>query len=147
MKRAFWVTVLAVAIGTGAVGADKSVEDKLKQLEQEWAQAGVKGDTSVLERIEANDFVFTDPAGVVGDKAKDISDLKTGQFKAAAIDLDDVKVRVFGKVAIVTGRTTIRDGKYQGQDISGQYRFTDVWMNRGNQWQVIASQGTQIMKK
>jgi ketosteroid isomerase-like protein len=146
MKSVFCFLIFTVAAATALAGADKAVEEKLKKLEQEWAQAGVKGDVSVYERIEANDFVFTDPAGEVGDKAKDLAELKAGQFKAEAIDLDDLKVRVFGKTAIITGRTTIKGGAYKGQDISGQYRFTDVWMNRGGQWQAVSSQATQIKK-
>ncbi len=118
--------------------------EKIKQFEKEWAQATVTGDASVLERFEANDYSFTDPAGVTGDKAKDISELKTKVFSAQAIDLEDMSVRVYGTVAVVTGKTTIKGGKYKGEDISGQYRFTDVWANRAGHWQVVASQATQI---
>jgi len=152
MKLTLYVMILAVAAGICVPAADKpktkpGVEEKIKQLEQEWAQAGVKRDTSVYERIEADDFVFTDPEGVVGDKAKDLSELKAGEFTAEAIDLDDMKVRVFGNAAVVTGRTTIKGGKYKGKDISGQYRFTDVWVNRGGRWQAVASQATVLAKQ
>ena len=138
---------LAFCCTVALAAADKSgVEDKLKQLEQEWAQAGVKGDAAAYERLEADDFMFTDPEGHTNGKAQDLSDLKGKVFTAQGMDLDDLKVRVLGTAAVITGRTTIKGGKYKDQDISGQYRFTDVWANRGGHWQVVASQATQIKK-
>ncbi|MGI8960590.1 MAG: nuclear transport factor 2 family protein [Bryobacteraceae bacterium] len=132
------------AFGTNQARAESNVEDKVKQLEQEWAEAGVKRDTAVYDRLEADDFVSTDPAGHVGGKSRDLSDLKSGNFTAQTMKVDDMKVQVHGNVAVVIGRTTISGGKYGGQDISGEYRFTDVWVNHAGRWQVVASQGTQV---
>jgi len=123
---------------------ESGVEDKVKQLEQAWAEAGVKRDTAVYDRLEASDFVSTDPAGHVGGKERDLSDLKSGKFTAESMKVGDMKVQVYGNVAVVTGRNMIAGGKYGGQDISGEYRFTDVWVSRGGGWQVVASQATQV---
>ena len=55
-----------------------------------------------------------------------------------------MKVRVFGNAAVVTGRTTIKGGKYKGKDISGQYRFTDTWVKRNGHWLCVASANTRV---
>jgi ketosteroid isomerase-like protein len=34
----------------------------------------------------------------------------------------------------------------KGQDVSGEYRFTHVWVKRNDHWQVVASQVTRIAK-
>ena len=139
------LVALVGSAGRVTQAADKGgTEQTLQQLEKDWAQAFVKFDAASVERIEASDFVSTAPDGKVGDKAQDLKDLKTGNFKAESMDVDDMKVHVYGTTAVVTGRTTIKNGKYGGQDISGQYRFTDTWVKNNGKWQVVASQGTMI---
>ena len=58
---------------------------------------------------------------------------------------NEMKVRTYGDTAVSTGRSTIK-AKVNGQDASGEYRFTDVWVKRGDRWQAVASQVTRIAK-
>ena len=48
-----------------------------------------------------------------------------------------------GDAAVVTYVTTDK-GKYKGQDISGRFRWTDVFVRRGGAWQIVAAHGTPI---
>lgn len=152
MKTMICVMSLTFTMAAGALAANKAnpesgAEDKVKRLEQQWADAAAKHDVAVFERLEAEDFISTDPAGHVAGKARDLSDLKSGNFKAESVKVADMKVQIYGNVAVVTGRTTIGGGKYGTQDISGEYRFTDVWVNHGGRWQVVASQGTPVKQQ
>jgi hypothetical protein len=52
-------------------------------------------------------------------------------------------VRVLGEAAVVTGRITVK-AAYKGQDISGSYRFTDVFARNGGRWVCVASQSTMV---
>jgi hypothetical protein len=36
-------------------------------------------------------------------------------------------------------------GQYKGKDISGQYRWTDVFVKRQGRWQVVATHASQIV--
>ena len=49
-----------------------------------------------------------------------------------------MKVRAYGDTAVVTYVTTDK-GKFKGQDISGRYRWTDVFVRRGGTWQIVAA--------
>lgn len=40
-----------------------SDEQQVRQLEDEWIDAFMRGDTETLDRILADDFIFTDPEG------------------------------------------------------------------------------------
>ena len=52
--------------------------------------------------------------------------------------------------AFITGRSVIKNGTYKDPnvktpiDISGEYRFLDVYARRNGTWQVIASQATKV---
>jgi len=46
-------------------------------------------------------------------------------------------------MAVVTYATTDK-GSYKGKDISGEYRWTDVFAKRDGHWQLIVGQGTAI---
>ena len=128
----------------GKKSAEGSVENVLMQMERDWAQTVVKGDAATLDRIEAADFTFIDSEGTVGAKAQDLADIRSGAWKAQAVSMDELKVRVFGNTAVVTGRVTLKGTQYKGKDVSGQRRFTDVFVSRDGRWQAVASQGTKI---
>jgi ketosteroid isomerase-like protein len=55
---------------------------------------------------------------------------------------------VYGEVAVVTGKNTIK-GTWEDieRDISGPYRFTDVFVRRDGRWQCVASQASRIAGK
>ena len=58
---------------------------------------------------------------------------------------DNMKVRVFGDVAIVTGRQTL-EGTSKGYK-SGPRRFTDVFAKRNGKWQIVTGQSTLVQAK
>jgi hypothetical protein len=64
-----------------AASATSSVEDQIKKLEQDWAQATIKSGAAAVDQYEADDIITTDPAGRVTDKAQDKKDLSSGDLK------------------------------------------------------------------
>ena len=92
--------------------------------------------------ILADDATVTGPDGMVQTKAQLLADIKSGTLSIQSTDISDLKVRVFGQSA-VTYMTTDK-GQYKDRDISRRYRWTDVFVQRGGKWQVVAGQGTLI---
>jgi ketosteroid isomerase-like protein len=58
----------------------------------------------------------------------------------------DLKVRVYGNTAVVTGLTTSK-GKFMGQDFISCERATDIFVNQANRWQCVFTQLTRFTKK
>src|SRR5437762_3205507 len=122
MKRIAVLAVLAVAVASLALAQgtqrqpaqDSKAEQELLKLEREWGEAIVKRDVAFFERIEAEEYTFTDPMGVVFDKKGDIEQVRSGAVAINSFKLDDMKARVYGETAVVTGRSTLT-GKAQGQ--------------------------------
>lgn len=96
----------------------------------------VKGDASGWDHSLAGTFMFTAPDGSTQTKAEWMADFKNGALKMASSQNDDMKVQQYGNAAVVTYRSTDH-GTYNGKDISGQYRWTDVFVKHNGQWQVV----------
>jgi len=151
MKRiafAVCVAVLLFALGVSAQtpAQPKSVEQELIKIENGWVEAELKKDVALLDRILADDFTDTDPEGNVMTKAQDLEDLKSGALVATSMVLDNIKVRVYGDMAVVTGRNTVK-AQYKGKDVSGQRQWTDTFIRRDGRWQCVATHSSNIAQK
>lgn len=123
----------------------ENVEQTIRRLETERSQASLRRDTATLERIYADDFSTVGSSGAVRNKAQLMVDYKSGAMKVESQSFDDVIVRVYGDSAIVTGQTT-QKGQDKGQDISGRFRFTRVYVKRSGQWQIVAGHNSRSGK-
>jgi hypothetical protein len=124
-------------------GSIADVEQALIKMQREWARAYLKRDMAAIERIVADDWIGVAWNGDTDTKAGELDEIKTGIYKVDSIDLDNLKVRVFGNAAVTT--MDVREkSTYAGKDIGGHFRYTSTWVDRNGKWQVVASQGLKI---
>jgi len=123
-----------------------SSEKEILKLENQWSEAVVKRDTTTLQRLYADEYLFTDTGGDVWNKEQDIASIASGTYVGTSFNLDDMKVHIYRRVAVVTGSNDMK-ATYNGKDISGKYRFTDVFVKRSGRWQCVATQSTLVPKK
>lgn len=116
---------------------------ELKAIQQRLIEAWVKQDRATIDSLLADDWRVTDPTGHVLSNAQVMKELDSGDRKLESGAIDDVEVRLFGNVAVVTGRTQAT-GSYQGHKVSVTLRFTDVFVKRRGAWRAVASQGTMV---
>ncbi|WP_460761238.1 nuclear transport factor 2 family protein [Lysobacter fragariae] len=136
--------MLAVmVIGPAHAGGNSQVEATLMQTEQDLLASLLKGDNAPFEKALGASFVFIAPDGTKQDRAPFIADLGNGNLKMASSTNDDMVVRVYGDTAVVTYRSTDK-GTYKDKDISGQYRWTDVFVKQRGHWWIVSTQGTPI---
>ena len=111
---------------------------KIRVLETNWNDAYKRGDIAAMNSLLANEFIITVEDGHTFSKAGYIAQLGGGTTLVELSEMSDLKVRVHGNAAVVTGayheKGTIKGKPYEYHD-----RFTDVWMNIDGRWQVIAS--------
>ena len=123
----------------------QSVEQTLKQLEHDWSQASLKRDLATLDKIMADDWVSIDFQGRTVTKSETIANLKSGLPATQAAGIGEMKVRVFGDSAIVTGSDTEKSS-VKGKDVIDKYLWTDVFVKRDGRWQAVASQSTKVAR-
>ena len=135
-------SVFCVAALLGLAWA-ASVEEELKKLETDRAAAVVKGDVATLEKQTSDDYSLINLYGQISDKSKMIDTFKSGQIKLTQDNLSDMKVRVYGNIAVITGKADVA-GTMAGKEANGQIAFTRVYVKKGGRWQSVAFQQTLV---
>jgi ketosteroid isomerase-like protein len=118
------------------------VEQRLRQMNDDWVKALVRGDAPTLERIMAEDFVFSYPLEG-DDKAQFIGDVTSGELKIEHLSRQAITVRVFGATAVLTARDDAT-WLYHGREFSGQYKILQVYSKREGEWKLCAVQACPI---
>jgi ketosteroid isomerase-like protein len=111
------------------------------ELERHTTEAALRNDANFTERMVANDYLAIGPLGNVITKRDSVSVRRRSQVHYDSIDVSELVVRIYGDTAVVTGRADVR-GTDAGEDFSGPYRFTRVWIRHNGSWQAVAYQAT-----
>src|SRR2546423_11660027 len=120
-----------------------NIEQEFKDLDRGWVAAYLQGDTELFDRIWIDGFIFTFPFGQGTNKAQEIANLKSGNLALESLFTDDIKVKVYGKTAVMAGRLMMK-GRYKDQDISGQYNYINVLGKQQDCWRIVASHAAHI---
>ena len=139
VTAALLLTIVSVAFGQ----TSKKTEQELLKINREYDEALLRGDAIVLERLYSEEFVYTTPDGEVRDKAQQLAFTKTGDLRLESGQSDDVRVRIYGNTAVMTGRFTAT-GKFRGKSIDIRERYTAVWVKKQGRWRLVAEQGNLI---
>ena len=120
---------------------DEETLREIIDLERQAKDAAIHRDAGFSERTLADDYVAISPLGQVINKADTIAARKTAQLRYDSIEITEMVVRLYGNTAVVTARADVR-GKELGEDFSGPYRFTRVWVRRNGHWLTVSYQAT-----
>jgi ketosteroid isomerase-like protein len=136
---------LLFVIPSMRVQGQTAAERELLKLENDWSTAWQKKDGAFLQRFYADEYLFTDSDGITWNKADDIKNVTSPSSRPESFQLTGMNVHIYGDTAVVTGQNAIA-GFFDGEDISGIYRFTDVFVRRSGRWQIVATQSTLVTK-
>ncbi len=126
---------------TNSSGTSDTTATTLRELldvENEWTEANNRADREALERILADEFLGTDPAGTVTNKQEYISTIQPNN-SMRSWDFDDLNLTQSGTNSVLTG-ILIVNGQQGNQRFTQRYRFTDTFIRRDGRWQAISSQ-------
>ena len=141
MKRTFVVALLGLLASSRAwAQATSATEQEIIKLEQAVTEAQFKKDRAALERLLADDYLYTHSNGSVLNKAQEIAESMSSDVHWTDAKFADLKVRIFGDVAILTGQQTIQ-GTAKGY-VPGPRRITDIFVRRSGRWQWLGGQAT-----
>jgi hypothetical protein len=142
----FGIIIVVAAHGQQGqwAAADDATAKFMVDAEQQWAEAACNHNR-IAQKILADDFQGTSPEGQRYSKSDEVAESADVSKTAQDCRLLDAKVRFFGdELAIVYGtESSLRRAK----DGTAQTRcliWTDTWLKRKGNWQIIAAQDTQF---
>ena len=110
-------------------------------MERQAREASLRRDADFSARTLSEDYVAITPLGTVTTKQDTVSARKSRQLRYDTIDVTDMVIRVYGDTAVVTARADVK-GHQLGEDFSGPYRYTRVWVKKTGHWQAVSYQAT-----
>jgi microsomal dipeptidase-like Zn-dependent dipeptidase len=122
--------------------ASAAVQKSLLAAVEQWKQAVITKNRAGLERIFHDELTYGHTTGEVLDKHQSIERVLSSKGTYTSIDLSNVTIRVYGKVALITANTAFHittDGKPAVASLSG----IDVWIQSEKGWQLLARQLTR----
>ena len=146
LPRMLRVGALGVALvaANGPVQADdKALVAELTAQADRWDKAIVRKDRAAIETNMADDFRNIDGSGEVAVKAAFVDDLMSADLEIDPYTVEDFDVRVYGDVALLSGRTRMT-GRYKGKPFTSHYRYIDIYVKRSGQWKVVSVQISRI---
>jgi beta-lactamase class D len=136
------VSIFLLSISCPAQG-DK-IERQILALDRAWADAMVRGDMKSLENLFSDDLMVTSGDGATRGKKEELENVRPDpDLKTYFFDTDDLRVRVYGAAAVLTGRAKWRIN-YKGKDYDNERRYTSVYARENGIWRMVALQITRI---
>ena len=120
---------------------DQETIREIIEMERQAKEASLHRDADFSQRTLAEDYVAITPLGQITTKQDTVSARKSGQLRYETINVSDMVVRIYGDTAVVTARADVK-GHQMGEDFSGPYRYTRVWVRRTGHWQAVSYQAT-----
>lgn len=118
-----------------------TAEEEVRKLEREWLDAYEQNNPEAMDRIVADDFTITFPSGAIQTKPQLMAMVKAPRRPAQPrmrFSTEDVQSRTYGDTVILIGRV-ITEYERDGKTVKEQSRYTDTYVRRKGQWQVVAS--------
>lgn len=125
-------------LAVGAVGQDASEASMVRALELKMLDCYRLRQVEVFATVLDDDFVITFEDGSTYSKTGYLSYSASSSTRVELAEIPEMKVRVHGDTAIVTGVY-----HEKGLDAQKAYdyrdRFTDVWMKKSSKWRLVAA--------
>jgi ketosteroid isomerase-like protein len=125
-------------------GEKHEFRHQIDQLEEVWRSALLKGNSTELDSLMADDYMAISPSGTLQTKEETLANLRSGRMHFTGLEITDRKVRFYGTTALVTSLAEVHGTTAEG-DISGSYRYTRVYVRdpRGA-WKAVSFEASKI---
>jgi len=116
---------------------------KIIDLDKKRMHAMAQKDIAALNALLSDDLVYTHSTARLDTKQSLIGAMESGRTVYTAVEPSDVKAQDLGDAVVLTGSARI-GVMSSGNPVSFRVRFTDVYVNKGGQWQMVTWQSTRL---
>jgi Domain of unknown function (DUF4440) len=126
---------------------DPSLTEQLRQLEQEFGNAILHKDASILERIVGPEFTLRVADVPQSSLPRNIwMDNSLHRLKPESVEQRHHAARKLADDLAVVSVVWTTKGSTDGRDFSGDFYIVDFWRNRAGNWQIIARYSSPVGK-
>ena len=129
-----------------ALAQESDEGNAVLQTERDPATAYLKSDADGIAQGVMEDYTLTNSAGKITTRADDIDEAKKNDPKYEIFENYDMKVRVHGDTAVVTGKTHTK-GVSGGKPFDSVFQFTDTFVKDGGRWRLLAGHVSKLPAK
>ena len=120
-----------------------STENAVAEIEKQRFAALVSKDYGYLDKVLAEDLFYCHSSGLIDNKTSFIQSIKDGKLTYQEMNVEKLKVRTYGKTAVITGTCGAKVLSH-GQQLNTRFRFTDVYVQSKVGWQMVSWQSLRI---
>ena len=143
MNLRLWVLCSAVLLfGVTFVYAQDSAEKDVQKAMDENFAAIMRKDAAALNSQYTDDYYRIGETGKVTGKSQTIASFLDPNYEITKLEATDVKIRVYGDLAVVTETVTSLSGPKGKANTEHAARQTVVWLKRNGVWQKNVFQTT-----
>jgi len=132
-----------LGVSTAQAGENDDIK-VLLELEGKMAEAWVRRDTQTLEQILADDYTLAGAGDAVIGKDEYLAEIVNPEFGTTSAIVDNLRIRLYGDAAVVTGRATYRGWSKKRGSYVRRFRFTDTFIRRVNIWKCVATHASGL---
>ena len=132
-----------LGVSTAQAGENDDIK-VLLELEGKMAEAWVRRDTQTLEQILADDYTLAGAGDALIGKGEYLAGIVNPEFGTISAIVDDLRIRLYGDAAVVTGRATYRGWSKKRGSYVRRFRFTDTFIRRVNGWKCVATHASGL---
>ena len=118
-------------------------EETVRKFVDDFSAAFSQNDAAALDRMTAPDYTFVTPTGTIQNKEQRVAPIRSGDLKYDYAKYDEIQVRIYGEMAIVTAHVTVKS-ELKGASLNGQFRSTLTLLKVKGMWELVASQASAI---
>src|SRR5882724_9939279 len=127
------MTDALAALRSVLVGPDDA---EIVALEAALRAAQLAADVEALDRLIADELLFTGPDGQLATKAQDLAAHRCGALRIREHVPTDLRIRRLSSDAAIVALRADLTVEVQGSTITGRYRYTRIWAREEGQWRV-----------
>lgn len=122
-----------------------AADREIVALEAELRAAQLGADVVTLDRLIADELLFTGPDGQLATRADDLAAHASGAVRFRVHEPEELRVRAVGetvRIAALRARLVVEVG---GAPVSGTFRYTRVWAREDDgPWRIVAGHVSAI---
>ena len=145
--------VMALALGACAMSLHAGMplaqkhesRHEIDQLEDEWRNAILTSDIKAMNSLLADDYMAITAYGTIENKDQTLAGLRSNVIHVTSLTISERRVRFYEKTAVVTSLAEVQGTNAEGNDISGRYRYTRVYVRDAQgEWKIVSFEASRV---